>query len=83
MIYNDSRILKSDSYTSVIHISAYMGFPGGSDGKESLQCRRLEFDPWVGKIPWRRKWQPILIFSPGKPHGQRRATVHRVAKSWT
>ena len=23
-----------------------------------LQCRRPEFDPWVGKIPWRRKWQP-------------------------
>ena len=29
------------------------------------------FDPWVRKIPWRRKWQPIPIFSPGKSHGQR------------
>ena len=38
-----------------------MGFPGGSVGKESAcQCRRLEFSPWVGKMPWRRKWQPIL-----------------------
>ena len=27
--------------------------------------------PWVGKIPWRRKWQPTLIFLPGKFHGQR------------
>ena len=26
---------------------------------------------WVGKSPWRRKWQPALIFLPGKPHGQR------------
>ena len=36
MIYNDSGIQQSDSYTSVIHIYAYMGFTGGSDGKESV-----------------------------------------------
>ena len=29
------------------------------------------FDPWVGKIPWRRKWQPPPVFLPGKSHGQR------------
>ena len=29
------------------------------------------FDPWVGKIPWRRKWQPAPVFLPGKFHGQR------------
>ena len=29
------------------------------------------FDPWVGKIPWRRKWQLPLIFLPGESHGQR------------
>ena len=29
------------------------------------------FDPWVGKIPWRRKWQPTPVFSPGKFHGLR------------
>ena len=28
-------------------------------------------DPWVGKIPWRRKWQPIPVFLPGEVHGQR------------
>ena len=28
-------------------------------------------DPWVGKIPWRRKWQPTAVFLPGKSHGQR------------
>ena len=28
-------------------------------------------DPWVGKIPWRRKWQPTLVFLLGKSHGQR------------
>jgi len=41
-------------------------------GKESAcQCRRLKFDPWVRKIPWRRKWQPTPVFLPGKSHGQR------------
>ena len=29
------------------------------------------FDPWVGKIPWRRRWQPTPIFLPGESHGQR------------
>ena len=33
--------------------------------------RRCGFDPWVGKIPWRRKWQPIPVFLPGKSHEQR------------
>ena len=30
-----------------------------------------EFDPWVGKISWRRPWQPTPVFLPGKSHGQR------------
>ena len=29
------------------------------------------FDPWVGKIPWRRKWQPTPLLLPGKSHGRR------------
>ena len=36
-----------------------------------LQCGRPRFDPWVGKIPWRRKWQPTPVLLPGKSHGQR------------
>ena len=36
-----------------------------------LQCRRGGFDPWVGMIPCRKKWQPTPIFLPGKSHGQR------------
>ena len=39
--------------------------------KVCLQCERPGFDLWVGKTPWRRKWQPTLVFWPGKPHGQR------------
>ena len=34
-------------------------------------CRTCRLDPWVRKIPWRRKWQPIPVFLPGKSHGQR------------
>ena len=51
-------------------------FPGASVVKNSpaMQetCRRLGFNPWVGKIPWRRKRQPTPVFLPGKSHGQRR-----------
>ena len=40
--------------------------------KESAcQCRRRGFNPWVGKIPWRRAWQPTPVFLPGKSRGQR------------
>ena len=51
-----------------------MGFPGGANGKElACQCKRCKrhgFDPWVGKIPWRRAWQPTAVFLPGESHGQ-------------
>ena len=48
-------------------------FPGGASGKESAcQGMRCEFDSWVGKILWRRRWQPTPVFLPGEFHGQRR-----------
>ena len=48
------------------------GFPGGSDGKDSAcNVRRPGFDPWVGKITWRRKWQPTPVLLPGEFYGQR------------
>ena len=34
------------------------------------RCQRCRFDPWVGKIPWRRSWQPTPVFLPGELHGQ-------------
>ena len=51
----------------------YLGFPGcaGVKGMQSRRCKRPGFNPWVGKIPWRRKWQPIPGFLPEKLHGQR------------
>jgi len=52
-----------------------LGFPSGASGKEPAcqfrRCKRCEFDPWTGKIPWRRAWQPIPVVLPGEAHGQR------------
>ena len=52
-----------------------VAFPGSPSGREpACKCRRrkkIGFDPWVRKIPWRRKWQPVLVFLPGESHGQR------------
>ena len=52
------------------HFSLQAGLPR----RIWLQCRRhrrLEFKHWVGKISWRREWQPTPVFLPGKSHGQR------------
>ena len=44
-----------------------------------LQRLRPGFDPWVGKIPWRREWQPSPVFLPGEFP----PTVHGITKSQT
>ena len=48
------------------------GVPWWCSGKESTcqfrRYRRCSFDPWFGKIPWRRKWQPTPVFLVGKSH---------------
>ena len=50
-------------------------FPGRAIREESAyqyrRSKRRRFNPWVRKIPWRRKWQPTPVFLPGKSHGQR------------
>ena len=53
--------------------------------KICLQCRRPKFDPWFGKMSWRREWLPTLAFLPGEFHGQRSLVgiVHGVAKRQT
>ena len=71
---------QSRDRTQVSHIAGRFftiwatGFPCGSVVKESAcQCRKQRrhwLDPWVGKIPWRRKWQLALVFLPGESYGQ-------------
>ena len=55
--------------------SVITDFPGGASGKEpTYQGRRHKtctFNPWVGKISWRRAWQSIPVFFSGESHGQR------------
>ena len=72
------------SQTQLSNFHFHFSFPGGSVVKESAcQYRRHGFDPWVRKIPWRRKSSPVFL--PGKPHGQRSLVgySHGVAKSRT
>ena len=52
--------------TFILGISCWLS------GKVSAcQCGSLRFDPWVGKNPWRREWQPTPVFLLGESHGQR------------
>ena len=64
---------------------------GGTSGKESAcqwrRSKRCSFDPWAGKIPWRRKWQSTPVFLPGESHGRRGLVGnsqwdHRVGYDW-
>ena len=52
-----------------------IGIPRWNSGKESTyHCKRQKrhgFDPWVGKILWRRKWQPTPVFLPGESQRRR------------
>ena len=77
---------------SMCILQACLGFPGGASGKEPVfQCRehkRWVFDPWSGKIPWRRAWQPTPVFLPGespwteKPGGLQFMGSQRVRHDW-
>ena len=74
-------------------VAQHHGWPGllsdYENGKEpACECRRHKtrnFDPWVGKIPWRRTWLPTPLFLPGESHGQRSLTgyIRGVTKSQT
>ena len=58
--------------TSFYLVDIRLGLPWWLSGKEpTCQCGRHGFNPWVRKIPWRRKWQPTPVFLPTKSHGQR------------
>ena len=57
--------------------SRLSGLPRRLSGEQAAcRCRTLGFDPWVWKIPWRRKWQLIPVFLSGKSHGQRSLAGH-------
>ena len=74
-IFLSFHLYHSLSSSLSLHASLFLGFPGGTSGKEpACQCRRHKrhrFNSWVGKILWRRAWQPTPVFLPGESHGQR------------
>ena len=80
-----SRILCSvklsfENESKIKHDKAILGFPGGASGNETAcQCRRpkrCRFNPWVRKIPWRRKRLSTPVFLSGESHGQRSLAGH-------
>ena len=73
-------------YYMNVYVLCTEDFPGGPDDKRiCLQCRRLGFNLWVGKIPWRKKWQPTPVFclENSMDRGAWWATAHGVTKSPT
>ena len=56
-----------------------------SSKESSCQCRKRKrhgFDPWVGKSPWRRKWQSTPVLLPGESHGQRSLAGVAQSQTW-
>ena len=68
--------IKGRCKSSAVLLMSLVGdtvLPWWLSGKESsCHCRRCRFYLWVRRIPWRRKWQPSIVFLLGKSHGQRR-----------
>ena len=58
----------SFQFSLVVNSTIILWLPGK---KSSCHCRRFKFDPWIRKIPWKRKCPPIPVFLSGKFHGQR------------
>ena len=65
--YSLSIFTERNSTIILTGITLNLGLPSWLSGKESAcQCRRCRFNPWVRKIPWRRKWQPNPVLLSGK-----------------
>ena len=81
-----TRILEEGGASSQMkykwkRICFLLGFPSGTTVKNPpviTRKRRCGFSPWVRKIPWRRAWQPTLVFVPGESHQQRRQAGYGV-----
>jgi len=58
------------------------GFPGGSVLKILPANAGDRFDPWVGKIPWRRKWQTCPVFLPGKSKASNQNSIWHGTGTW-
>ena len=76
---NEGQIVEKTpihNHVNNCHLNQSKTCRGLSPSGKNSTCQRGRqwrhgFNSWLGKIPWRRKWQPISVFSPGKSHGQR------------
>ena len=94
------RLLSSSVFSKAMEwdfrIDQALGFPGGAVVKNlpasagdarDLSLKDLDL-PWIGKIPWSRKWQPTPVFLPGKipwtevPGGLQSVGLQRVRHNW-
>ena len=76
------RVTGTNCFKNTLNLFSSLGFPGGSlvkKKKTCLQCGRPGFDPWVGKIPWRRQRLPTPVFWAGELH----ELFHGITKSRT
>ena len=69
--------------TYMLQKTSQVALVGKNPSAKCRRCKRCKFDPWFGKIPWRRAWQPTPVFLSGESSGQRsqQATVLRVSES--
>ena len=58
-----------DSALGPLSIAPKGTFPGQEPACQCRRCKSHRFSPWVGKIPWRRQWQPTQVLLPGESHG--------------
>ena len=71
-IWDWPKVTHTEHHSHCTRVFLKRGFPGDSAVRNlPARYRRCKFSPWVGKIPWRRKWQPTPVVLPGKSHGQR------------
>ena len=89
VLYLLSSLEKNLHHSEFQMLQSFCRLPRWHGGKKSAhqwrRHRRYEFNPWVRKTSWSRKWQPTPLFLPGEFYGQRSwlATVHGVTKSRT
>ena len=68
------RFILNFSRELFLCLKLYIGINGASLAAQMVksppEMQETRFDPWVGKIPWRRKWKPTPVFLPGEFYGQ-------------
>ena len=64
-------LIKKKIFYFVLDYTQLRGSLGSQTVKDLPAMQETQFHLWVEKIPWRREWQPTLVFLPGESHGQK------------